>query len=155
MFSTDTRLDSATPANQSVQAALSLPYNTNPLFVDYDKTEQYLSQYFPDLSINPNLYLDAEKVQQVKEWTQQNAPINRQNAETALVNIYTQFMPTDETAKQVIQDEVKNELDAIYKQRRFITGKDLPLFHQKAQQFGEEYQQNKKPDIDDDFEIDR
>ena len=152
MFSTEqTVLDSLSPIHQ---ASHLLPYNTSPLFVDYDKAERYFRQYFPDLSVNPNLYLDAEKVQQVRNWTRQNAPINRQNAETALMNIYTPFMPSDEDAQQAIHDEIKNELDAVYKQRRFITGADLPLFHTKAQQFSEEYQNN-EPDIDDDIEINR
>ncbi|MBR5674821.1 MAG: hypothetical protein IKX14_00065, partial [Neisseriaceae bacterium] len=139
VFSTEqTVLDNPTP----ILMVSSLSHNTSPLFVDYDKAERYFRQYFPDLSVNPNLYLDAEKVQQVRNWTRQNAPINRQNAETALMNIYTQFMPSNEDAKQAIHDEIKNELDAVYKQRCFITGADLPLFHSKAQQFGVEYKQN-------------
>ena len=142
VFSTETVLDSLSPPYKTVATHL-LSHNTSPLFVVYDKAERYLSQYFPNLSLNPNLYLDAAKVQQIKEWTQQNAPINRQSAEQVLVNIYTQFMLPNETVKQAIQDEIKNELDAIYKQRHFITGKDLPLFHQKAQQFSEKYKQQK------------
>ena len=139
VFSTDKVPNNPTPT----LVVSSLSYNTSPLFVDYDKTERYLSQYFSDLSVNPNLYLDAEKVQKVREWTQQIAPINPTEAKQILTNIYTKYTPFD-TAKQAMIDEATNEYTTIYRtQRHFITGADLPLFHQKAQQFGEEYQKSR------------
>ena len=112
--------------------------NAGILFVDYDRTERYLSQYFSDLSVNPNLYLDENQVNEVRKWTRQHAPMTRNEAEQALNHIYFSLMLPD-TAKQAIQDEIKNELDPIYDTRTFITGTDLPQFHQKAEAFSEEY----------------
>ena len=140
VFRTEPVLDSLSPLHQ---ASHLLSQDTRPLFVDYDKTERYLSQAFPDLSVNPNLYLDAETVQAAREWTRLYAPMTRTEAQNALLPIYSQFMPTDNTAQQAMQQQITTELQTIYDPRRFITGADLPLFQQKAQQFSEEYQQNR------------
>lgn len=137
VFSTDTALDNPTP--HSVVSSLS--YNTSPLFVDYDRTERYLSQYFSDLSVNPNLYLDENQVNEVRKWTQQHAPMTFNEAEQILLPVYAQFMPSDNVALQVMQQQVITELKTIYDPRNFITGEDLPAFYQKAQQFAKEYQE--------------
>ena len=136
VFRTEPVLDSLSPLHQ---ASHLLSQDTRPLFVDYDKTERYLSQYFSDMSVNPDLYQDAEQVKATREWTQQYAPMTRKEAEQVLLPVYAQFMPSDNVALQVMQQQVITELKTIYDPRNFITGEDLPAFYQKAQQFAKEY----------------
>lgn len=143
VFSADTAPDSITP----LQVVSLLSLDTSLLYVDYDKTERYLSQAFPDLSVNPNLYIDAETVQAAREWTHLHAPMTRTEAQNALLPIYSQFMPTDNTAQQAMQQQITTELQTIYDPRRFITGADLPLFQQKAQQFSEEYKEKSQQSL--------
>ncbi|MBO4575470.1 MAG: hypothetical protein J5680_00005 [Neisseriaceae bacterium] len=145
VFRSDTELDSATPANQVVQAALSLSQDTRPLFVDYDKTERYLSQYFSDLSVNPNLYLDAEKVQKVREWTRENAPLTPKEAQTQMMSVYAEFIPENSEAYKDTEKRVEQQITEHYKQGKVLTPQDIQQvrenFTQKMPQVRQDFHQ--------------
>lgn len=126
VFRTEPVLDSATPANQVVQAALSLSQDTRPLFVDYDKTETYLSQYFSDMSVNPDLYQDAEQVKATREWTQKNAPLTKKEAEERILLVCADFLPDDSPAFDESKEKIVALLDTRYQSSKgYITGKEV------------------------------
>ena len=139
VFSTETVLDSLSPLQMASQL---LSHNTSPLFVDYDKTEAYLSQAFPDLSVNPNLYLDAEKVQKVREWTRENAPLTKKEAATQILSVCSAFAP-DDSSSDKIKDSVATILDNRYQSNKgYITGKEVGQIKEKLTQKIQQVQQD-------------
>ena len=144
-FGQNKRLPLNTDSHSPLHSGYDYYYQHESLYVDYDKTERYLSQYFSDLSVNPNLYLDAEKVQQVKEWTRQTAPLTPKEAQTQMMSVYAEFIPENSEAYKDTEKRVEQQVATHYKQGKTLTPQDIQQvrenFTQKMPQVRQDYHQ--------------
>lgn len=133
-FGQNKRLSLNTDSHSPLHCGYDYYYQHESLYVDYDKTERYLSQYFSDMSVNPDLYRDAKQVKAAREWTQRYAPMTRKEAFTAIMSVYAEFHTDEQILNDIADQVVQPHLSNLYQQGKTVVGDDLNALHQNLQE---------------------
>lgn len=133
-FGQNKRLSLNTDSHSPLHSGYDYYYQHESLYVDYDKTERYLSQYFSDMSVNPDLYQDAEQVKAAREWTQQYAPMTRKEAFSAIMSVYAEFHTDEQILNDIAVQVVQPHLANLYQQGKTVVSDDLNALRQNLQE---------------------